>query len=404
MEINYYGLMIALGAFLAFLYLILVWYQQKIPQMWSLLFWTLLVVPFAIFGARLWTYWFDPITQSWINAGPTTWSQWNRFFGLTNNKLALHGLSAHGGIFFGGIYLYLVFWFHSKRYQISLWFYFDSAVKALLILQIIGRWGNFFNKELLGNNPFTSNYPHEYGWIPAWFATKISSQFDPNVLYHPLFLYESFGLFLLLCLLCLLPQIHQLFYVPWQDNSFYAQKLKHFIEQNRLRKRFFPINYLRVFIYKKQLLKMYYTTLINENCPQVMQRKRFWWPWAVASPSSLKRWLPLRVQIKHQKIIRRHRFRFVLRQALRRDSSQVTNHFGPWWTHFRTGFFTSCYLILANSLRLGLQSMRQAHDQMNITEPLLITLIVLGILILIWIQWIAPYRMRSRIWRYEIFY
>ncbi len=404
MEINYYGLMIALGALAAFLYLLLVWSQQKMPQMWNLLFWSLLVVPVVILGARLWTYWFDLPTQNWINSGFTVLERWNRFFGLSQEGIALRGLSAHGGIFFGGLYLYLLFFFHSKRYQISLWFYFDTVVKAVLILQIIGRWGNFFNQELLGKAAFTENYPQEYGWIPTWFATKLTKFDNLNVLYHPLFLYESFGHFLLLLCLLSLPYFQQLVYTPWTKNSHFAQNFSHFIHQKRLQTRFLPINYLRVFRYKRQLLKTYYQTLANQNCPAVMQRDYFWWPWDINPAHRLKRWIPLRHQIKQHKVSRFQTVNFVLRQALRRDSRQLTSHFGPWWGHLRVGVLTSCYLIFANGLRLGLQTMRQTKDQMEITAPLLISLIVFGSLLFIWIQWIAPDRMRSRTWRYEIFY
>ena len=403
MEINYYGLMIALGGLAALSYTAFVWYWQKMPYMWTLLIWVLFVIPFAIFGARLWAYWFDPFTRNFINDPQSIGTQLERFFGLTTKGYyAIEGLAFHGALVFGGLYLFVLFLFHSKRFQISLWLYFDTTVKAIIILQIIGRWGNFFNQELLSKTAFTTNYPQEYSWIPAWFATNLST-FDPATLYHPLFLYESIGLFVILLIFILLPQLQTALFTPWPKVGDFATSMTDFRRHAKFKTRLFP-NYFRLFLYKKRLLRSYYSDLEADTSPPVVVWPRFWWPWEKANKVRLKRWFPLRQQIHQAKLAPRVWPWFVLKQGLRRDSQQLTAFFGKARHHCRVGVFVAWYLIATSTLRLLLQPMRRTVDQMAVTIPFLIVLISLGAVLFCFNQWILPNRIRSRAWRYEVLY
>ncbi|PIR06871.1 MAG: prolipoprotein diacylglyceryl transferase [Candidatus Komeilibacteria bacterium CG11_big_fil_rev_8_21_14_0_20_36_20] len=56
------------------------------------------------------------------------------------------GLSIQGAILGGLITLF--FW--SKKHQVNIWCLADKLTPALLLGQIIGRWGNYFNQELFG--------------------------------------------------------------------------------------------------------------------------------------------------------------------------------------------------------------------------------------------------------------
>ncbi|PIS22034.1 prolipoprotein diacylglyceryl transferase [candidate division WWE3 bacterium CG08_land_8_20_14_0_20_41_10] len=90
------------------------------------------------------------------------------------------GLGIWGGIFGG-----LAGFYWSIRKSGKLWMYADIFAVVAPLAQAVGRWGNYFNKELFG-------YPTNLPW-----AIYIPQEFRPsNYLYfdrfHPLFLYESF--------------------------------------------------------------------------------------------------------------------------------------------------------------------------------------------------------------------
>ncbi len=56
------------------------------------------------------------------------------------------GLAIYGGII-GGV---LTAYFYTKAKKLNFWLFADTAAPSLLLGQIIGRWGNFFNREAFG--------------------------------------------------------------------------------------------------------------------------------------------------------------------------------------------------------------------------------------------------------------
>ena len=56
------------------------------------------------------------------------------------------GLAIYGGVIAGAITLYIF----CKKKHLSMLQFGDVAVKGLLVGQILGRWGNFFNREAFG--------------------------------------------------------------------------------------------------------------------------------------------------------------------------------------------------------------------------------------------------------------
>lgn len=101
------------------------------------------------------------------------------------------GLAIYGGII-GGVLTCIVL---AKIKKLSVWKMMDTGCLGLITGQMIGRWGNFFNREAYGGN------------TDSLFAMRINLD-DPNVLVevqegvtivndsyiqvHPTFLYESF--------------------------------------------------------------------------------------------------------------------------------------------------------------------------------------------------------------------
>jgi len=131
-EIKYYGIMIALG----FLFGMIVAYQAAKhtkdfdPELvFDYLIW--MVIP-AIVGARLYY-----VIFSWDYYGKHP----GEIFAIRNGGLAIYG---------GILASILVLFIFCKVRKVSMMKFTDIAVKGLLVGQILGRWGNFFNREAFG--------------------------------------------------------------------------------------------------------------------------------------------------------------------------------------------------------------------------------------------------------------
>lgn len=92
------------------------------------------------------------------------------------------GLAIHGGIIAGGIFLI----YYSKKNKINYLKIFDMASLGLIIAQVIGRWGNFFNQEAHG--PVTTLQTLKNIHIPAFIIKGMNIN---GKYYHPTFLYEG---------------------------------------------------------------------------------------------------------------------------------------------------------------------------------------------------------------------
>lgn len=118
-------------------------------------------------------------------------------------KIWQGGLAIHGAILAG----VLVIYFFVKKKKIrglkynNFWDDFFSLtfiiVPALALAQSIGRWGNYFNQELFGKS---TNLP----WgIPINILNR-PVEYISNDFFHPTFLYESIGSFLIFVFLLFL--------------------------------------------------------------------------------------------------------------------------------------------------------------------------------------------------------
>ena len=103
------------------------------------------------------------------------------------------GLAIHGGII-GAI---LAMYVYCKKNKISLIYMLDICAPALLIGQIIGRWGNFFNSEAHGG-VVTKSFLESLH-LPNFI---INGMYIDGSYYHPTFLYES--LLNLICFIILM--------------------------------------------------------------------------------------------------------------------------------------------------------------------------------------------------------
>ena len=161
LEIHFYGVVIALGLLLAVLYA-----QRRCrcagltPD--DLLDGVLWITPFAILCARAYycaftweSYRDNPISVLYI---------WNG------------GIAIYGGVI-GAVIGVAVF---CKVKKVNLFAVLDLTLSGFLIGQLVGRWGNFFNREAFG--AATDSF------FRMGLLNTVTGQVE---YYHPTFLYES---------------------------------------------------------------------------------------------------------------------------------------------------------------------------------------------------------------------
>ena len=94
------------------------------------------------------------------------------------------GLGIWGAISLGALIAFFVYRNHPKRSAINFSLFADSLAPGLLVAQAVGRFGNWFNKELFGR-------PLDAPW-----ALQIPERYRPDgylafETFHPTFLYEA---------------------------------------------------------------------------------------------------------------------------------------------------------------------------------------------------------------------
>lgn len=105
------------------------------------------------------------------------------------------GLAIYGGII-GGVLTAIVY---SRVKKKSFWVMADTMAPSLILGQMLGRWGNFFNKEAFGG--FTDNLFAMRYQLSQVRASDVTTDILQNLVtvngvdyiqVHPTFLYESF--------------------------------------------------------------------------------------------------------------------------------------------------------------------------------------------------------------------
>lgn len=195
-EIKFYGIIIALGFLIA--YLVVTKEAKRTGQNPEIYldFVLCLIIP-AIAGARLYYVLFewDEYIQKGKGIGQTI---------LDIINIRNGGLAIYGGVI-AGVITAVIF---CKKKNISLRVLVDTCVMGLLIGQIMGRWGNFFNREAFGeytDSLFAMCIPTDYfvekgtltglvnaGVITETMANNVVVYDTMNwISVHPTFLYES---------------------------------------------------------------------------------------------------------------------------------------------------------------------------------------------------------------------
>jgi phosphatidylglycerol:prolipoprotein diacylglycerol transferase len=169
-NIYFYGVIIGLGFILGMLYCA---HKSRdfglVPDdIYDLMIW---LIPFSIIGARLYYVLFE-LDYYIQNPGDV--------LAIRNG-----GLAIYGGIIAGIIVVFLV----CRHKKIPMAAMLDVVVFGLLIGQILGRWGNFMNREAFGAE------------TAVFCRMGLTSPEGSTIYVHPTFLYESLwnlGIFIFL--------------------------------------------------------------------------------------------------------------------------------------------------------------------------------------------------------------
>lgn len=170
-NIYFYGVIIAAGFILAMVYCAKNSRRFGIKQddFYDMMLWLL---PFSIIGARLYYVLFE--LDSYLS-NPA------KIFAIRDG-----GLAIYGGVIAGIIVIWLV----CRRKKIPITAMLDLVVFGLLIGQVLGRWGNFMNREAFGAE------------TRIFCRMGLTAPDGSTIYVHPTFLYES--LWNLACLIFLL--------------------------------------------------------------------------------------------------------------------------------------------------------------------------------------------------------
>lgn len=157
-SVAFYGVIITLGIVLATLYVIWRAKQNGITAD-TILDIALLVVPCGVVGARLY----------YVLTSLDRFNSFGEIFDIRSG-----GLAIYGGIIGGAIAVIIM----ARIKKINFFLLADMITPAVLIGQILGRWGNFFNAEAYGS---ATELPWRMGLLKGgeW------------IYVHPTFLYES---------------------------------------------------------------------------------------------------------------------------------------------------------------------------------------------------------------------
>ena len=176
-DVNWYGLIITCGMILAVLYAL---WHAKIEGVKSddIIDLALFLIVFGVIGARLY-YVIMEFDQYLVTGG----SFWKNLTGTLYNIVAVWngGLAIYGGIIAGFLAAIVV----ARRKRLRFSVVADIAGPAVMVGQIIGRWGNFVNVEAFGG---ATDLPWRMGVLYSFDGgiTFVTEKFV-----HPTFLYES---------------------------------------------------------------------------------------------------------------------------------------------------------------------------------------------------------------------
>ncbi|MBO5845226.1 MAG: prolipoprotein diacylglyceryl transferase [Clostridia bacterium] len=167
LEVRWYGLIITIGILLAVAYC---YYRSKQEDITldDLLDMALFAVPCGVIGARLY----------YVLTSLSEYDSFGEMIAIWNG-----GLAIYGAIIAGAITILCV----CRYKKINPLKAFDMVSPAVMIGQLLGRWGNFFNGEAYGTEVSKNSILY---FLRMGLAPNIKS-YSTMYYFHPTFLYES---------------------------------------------------------------------------------------------------------------------------------------------------------------------------------------------------------------------
>lgn len=191
-EIRFYGIVILLGFWLA--YLLAVKEAKRTEQDPELyLDYLLAVIIPGILCARIYYILFQ--WDSFFLPGATAWETFLRCINIRQG-----GLAIYGGLI-GGVLVCILL---ARARKVSFFTMLDTIIIGVPLAQMLGRWGNFFNREAFGgytDSLFAMAIPLEFyegnGILSYLRSTNVitdemmANVVDGCIWVHPTFLYEG---------------------------------------------------------------------------------------------------------------------------------------------------------------------------------------------------------------------
>jgi len=296
------------------------------------------------------------------------------------------GLSVHGAIIGASIFAFCYFYFTREKYQISTMVYIDILAPNALIAQAIGRWGNFFNHEILG---IQTSY-QALSWLPSFIRNSLikvhfnqtTNQFvtnHPLVFYQPLFLYESILdlCFFLLINLFFKKYIYLFFKTPLKINDQKCFRLKYLFHNLC-----FKNNKVKYLGFKQTWNNLYFEYEVPKNLLKSIKITKY----NNNSKSKIKNY-----------------FNFVTKQ----NSKEIKNLNNPYQVPIiYCGVFSGLYYFFYDLIRICLEWQRQRVELFIINSYVLsyiflISFALFGLFLTIFMQFISPNKYRKQNFYYE---
>lgn len=347
------------------------------PFEWSIF----LIVPSAIFGSSI----IGKINSPVI----TEYGFWGYFM------IWQPGLAVHGGVIAGTVVGYFWFLHYSKKYQISMWVFADAIIPNILLGQVIGRWGNFFNHELLGQATTSLN------WLPSWLLDNLKQTRSETIVRHPLFLYESI-----------------INLISWITITFLVPKIGMWVSEKPWKKH--PKKYLPIWKQELELLKS------EKSFGFFIKKSHYYRVWKLncwnqdffeKTPSKTKNLTitkeypvpKLRCKSFAMRVVEQWFKKKIIKikQIFKQDSSLLEKAANPdGYLMTRVGVQTGCYVIMYNIVRMILEPFRSPVDILFSNDYIATYVFLglgamLGIILLIFAQTISVYKWRQIGWLYE---
>ena len=385
-SIHIYSILMGLAILVVFFTSWFKMHRRNIPTR-TLEWAVLIIVPVGLIGARLWF--------------------------VLNNLQSMHnfldviaiwkgGIAIEGGVTFGLIVGLIIFYRASLKYKISMWVYLDCIIPNVLLGQAIGRWGNFFNQEVLG-----WNVGHPFAGLPSWINNHLhypgEDPFGTIGIYRqPLFLYES--------IISLFGWVTLTFIVP--KFGFWVSKKPWKVEPEKFQPLWIIEPIIKSDYYQpwKLVKKIHRYSRWKKTCwnqayydfePEAAMIKD-----VMIKPLKLNKITP-DMNFNTRFILRNKNFYHKTTHKFTQDATLLNNSYNP--NHYRitaTGTAGALYFAFYVIIRLILELFRDDRDIMkigNVSTSMLVSGLwfILGITLVIFAQIIAKKKFRKKGWLYE---